>query len=288
MRILRIIARGQRSTLRLNYSAAKAVLTNRIDAHGSKVQWCAISNTAFVSSELPNSRKSRKRIPKDERQAMVECYVNEYRAKNAGKFPTACDAMNHVGGSFYVIRKIIQELEHKSKLPQSTSGTEISSGPKLNRVKKSGTKVDANSSKVAANAGTEVEDDRLMFVVAESQGSREEITDVSHLSPDKLQDIKRKEVRNDDSDSVAEKSSVKMEVQNVILDVHPHEDNARHSPMEDLTDSGALELRKEPSHDVETEESVKRNDDVDTSRKSSLWENLKSFADSIVNIWKKL
>ncbi|XP_048138601.1 uncharacterized protein LOC125316001 [Rhodamnia argentea] len=184
--------------------------------------------------------------------------------------------------------KIIQELEHKSKLPQSTSGTEISSGPKLNRVKKSGTKVDANSSKVAANAGTEVEDDRLMFVVAESQGSREETTDVSHLSPDKLEDIKRKEVRNDDSDSVAEKSSVKMEVQNVILDVHPHEDNARHSPMEDLTDSGALELRKEPSHDVETEESVKRNDDVDTSRKSSLWENLKSFADGIVNIWKKL
>lgn len=288
MRILRIIARGRGSTLLLDYPAAKAVLTNRINAHGSKVQWCAISKAASVSSELPNSRKSRKRIPKDERQAMVECYVNEYRVKNAGKFPAASDIMNHVGGSFYVIRKIIQELEHKSKLPQSTSGTEISSGPKLNRVKKSGTKVDTNCSKVSVNAGTEVEDDRLMFVVAESQGSREEITDVSHLNRDKLQDIKRKEVRNDDSDSITEKSSVKMEVQNMTLDVHPHEDNARHSPREDLTDSGAPELRKEPSHDIETEESVKRNNDADISRKSSLWGNLKSFADGIVSIWKKL
>ncbi|KAI3407190.1 uncharacterized protein J3R85_021223 [Psidium guajava] len=285
MRTLRIIARGRGSTLLLDYSAAKAVLTNRIDAHGSKVQWCAISNATSVSSESPNSHKSRKRIPKDERQAMVECYVNEYRMKNAGKFPTASDAMNHVGGSFYVIRKIIQELEHKSKLPQSTSGTEISSSPKINRVKKSGTKVDTNSSKVSVNAGTEVEDDRLMFVVAESQGSREEITDVSHLSQ---QDLNRKGVRNDDSDGVAEKSSVEMEVQNMTLDVHPHEDSARHSPREDFIDSGAPELRKEPSHDVETEESFKRNDDAGASRKSSLWGNLKSFADGIVSIWKKL
>lgn len=285
MRALRIIARGRRSTLRLGYSAAKAVLTNRTDAHGSKVQWCAISNAASVSSESPNSRKSRKRIPKDERQAMVERYVNEYRSNNAGKFPTASDAMNHVGGSYYVIRRIIQELEHKSKLPQSTSGTEISSGPKLNPVKKSRTKVDAYSRIVSVNAVTEVEDDSLMSVVAESQGPREEITGVSHLSRDKLQDINRKEVQDDDRDSVAEKSSVKMEVQNVSSDVHPHEDNARHSPMENLTDSGASELRKEPSHDVET---VKRNNDVDESRKSSLWGNLKSFADGVVSIWKKL
>ncbi|KAF8036017.1 hypothetical protein BT93_C1900 [Corymbia citriodora subsp. variegata] len=287
MRILRIIARGRRSTIRLGYSAAKAVLTNRISAHGSKVQWCAISNATSVSSELPNSRKSSKRIPKDERQAMVERYVNEYRVKNAGKFPTASDARNHVGGSYYVIRKIIQELEHKSKLSQSTSGAEISSGPKLNLVKKSGTKVDGRSSKVSVNAVTEVEDDRLMFVVAKSQSSREEITNVSHLSHDKLQDIKRKEVQNDVSDSVAE-SSVKMEVQNASLDVHPHEDNARHSPRENLTDSSAPQLQKEPSHDVETEESVKRNNDADVSRKSSLWGNLKSFADGIVSIWKKL
>lgn len=165
--------------------------------------------------------------------------------------------MNHVGGSYYVIRKIIQELEHKSKLPQSTSGTEISSGSKLNLVKKSRTKVDTYSSKVSVNAVTEVEDDRLMIVVAESQRSREDITDVSHLSRDKLHDIKRKEVQDDDSDSVAEKSSVKMEVQNVSLDVHPHEDNARDSLRGNLTDSGASELQKEPSHDVETEESVK-------------------------------
>lgn len=38
---------------------------------------------------------------------------------NAGKFPTASIAVKQVGGSYYTVRKIIQELQYKSKLSSS-------------------------------------------------------------------------------------------------------------------------------------------------------------------------
>lgn len=41
---------------------------------------------------------------------------------NAGKFPTASFAVKQVGGSYYTVRKIIQELQYKSKLSSSDTG----------------------------------------------------------------------------------------------------------------------------------------------------------------------
>ena len=38
---------------------------------------------------------------------------------NGGKFPTASFAVKQVGGSYYTVRKIIQELQYKSKLSSS-------------------------------------------------------------------------------------------------------------------------------------------------------------------------
>lgn len=43
-------------------------------------------------------------------------FVCRYRETNAGKFPTASEAKKQVGGGFYVIRKILQELEYQSKM----------------------------------------------------------------------------------------------------------------------------------------------------------------------------
>ncbi|KAL8149789.1 hypothetical protein AgCh_006702 [Apium graveolens] len=50
-----------------------------------------------------------------------------YRGDNSGKFPTVCHAMQEVGGSYYVVNKIIQELQYNSKLPSSNAGNEVSS-----------------------------------------------------------------------------------------------------------------------------------------------------------------
>ncbi|ESW24502.1 hypothetical protein PHAVU_004G136200 [Phaseolus vulgaris] len=80
-----------------------------------KVQWHRWSHAATVPYEAPDAQKGQKRVPRDKRRDMVELFVNKYRAENQGKFPTITDAQNQVGGSFYAIRDIIQELKYKSK-----------------------------------------------------------------------------------------------------------------------------------------------------------------------------
>lgn len=43
---------------------------------------------------------------------------------NGGKFPNISLAQKQVGGSYYTVRKIIQELQHKSKMSSSNRGKE--------------------------------------------------------------------------------------------------------------------------------------------------------------------
>ncbi|KAL1356233.1 hypothetical protein HN51_008234 [Arachis hypogaea] len=83
------------------------------------VQSCGWAYAASVSSDMPNAPKGRKKIRQCERRAMVESYVNKYRTINAGKFPTTKDVQRQVGGGFYFVREIIQELEYKSRTNSS-------------------------------------------------------------------------------------------------------------------------------------------------------------------------
>ena len=54
-----------------------------------------------------------------------------HRAINAGKFPRISDAVKQVGGSYYVVRKIIQELEYKSKMNSSNNAVENMVGKEI-------------------------------------------------------------------------------------------------------------------------------------------------------------
>lgn len=70
------------------------------------------STVAVASDDAKSIQTSKKRLPKHERRIMVETFVNKYRTLNAGKFPTVSVAQKEVGGSFYVIREILQDLEY--------------------------------------------------------------------------------------------------------------------------------------------------------------------------------
>lgn len=39
-----------------------------------------------------------------------------YRASNEGKFPSATSVRQQVGGSYYTVRELLQELEYNSRL----------------------------------------------------------------------------------------------------------------------------------------------------------------------------
>ncbi|CAA7032354.1 unnamed protein product [Microthlaspi erraticum] len=63
--------------------------------------------------------KTPKRLSRDDRRAAVESFIAEYRAANAGKYPTLRVIHKEVGGGYYVVRDIFQELKlnPKASLP---------------------------------------------------------------------------------------------------------------------------------------------------------------------------
>ncbi|GAV62546.1 hypothetical protein CFOL_v3_06069 [Cephalotus follicularis] len=100
------------------------------------VKWRGKSYSAASASasELPKPKPKppkRRRVPRDVRRAMVESYVNKYRATHAGKFPTVYDVTKEVGGSHYVNRSIFQELVYNSKISTSNKKSENLLGEEL-------------------------------------------------------------------------------------------------------------------------------------------------------------
>ncbi|KAL6504636.1 hypothetical protein OROHE_023394 [Orobanche hederae] len=82
----------------------------------SNIRWCGRSYAVSASSANRETKKARRRVSKDVRKSMVENFVNKYREMNAGKFPTTSEAMKDVGGSYYVVRVILQELKYNFKM----------------------------------------------------------------------------------------------------------------------------------------------------------------------------
>ncbi|CAF1698549.1 uncharacterized protein LOC106387172 [Brassica napus] len=71
-----------------------------------------------VSQSLTTSKPS-KRLSRDDRRLVVESFVSKYRAANAGKFPTLKVTVKEVGGGYYVVRDILQELKLRPNAPIS-------------------------------------------------------------------------------------------------------------------------------------------------------------------------
>uniref|UniRef100_A0A1D1YCV5 Rhodanese-like domain-containing protein 14, chloroplastic n=1 Tax=Anthurium amnicola TaxID=1678845 RepID=A0A1D1YCV5_9ARAE len=120
--MMQAVARGVVSSSRASTSAAspypyckKAFVDNALIR--SNILCRGRSMTASLPSDSTRPSKGQKKISKHERRAMVQSFVDKYRAVNAGKFPSASLAQKENGGSYYVIRDIIQELKYKSRFP---------------------------------------------------------------------------------------------------------------------------------------------------------------------------
>ncbi|XP_050379058.1 uncharacterized protein LOC126796306 [Argentina anserina] len=87
------------------------------------------ANSAASAAEErnPDGNKVRgRRRSKKDLQALVETFVNEYRAMNAGRFPPFVYTQQQVGGSYYRVRGILQELQYRDKTSPSCGGIEHS------------------------------------------------------------------------------------------------------------------------------------------------------------------
>lgn len=108
---------GQHGVIKMSNTWLDKVSFEMSDVWPESIVQCrGKSMTASVPSDASKTKKASKRVSKDVRKSMVEKYVDKYRTMNAGKFPTASDAKKNVGGCYYVVRRILQELEYTSSL----------------------------------------------------------------------------------------------------------------------------------------------------------------------------
>ncbi|XP_004234319.1 uncharacterized protein [Solanum lycopersicum] len=271
---------------RLSVTVSKQVVGDAASSvRGSKTQCRWRSFAATVPSNSAADRRKQKKVSTEERIAMVQDFVNKYRAMNGGKFPPAYAAMKEVGGGYYNVKKIVQEMQYNAKMPVDKDSVvkEVSARKAAIRKDKS------NEVKLQLSSATclehECEDTssigeaeaKLQTPIAAEQMLLHEISRVSG---------------SDNKDAAAQVLGA--EVKSISHSEEPLPENnikQKDSPMEDFNFDGRKQM-DEQRHSPEPEKrtrklSNERKADIQAESKPSLWKNMKSFADGILNMWWK-
>ncbi|VYS60147.1 unnamed protein product [Arabidopsis thaliana] len=61
-------------------------------------------------------KRTRNRIPKEERKTLVESFIKKHQKLNNGSFPSLSLTHKEVGGSFYTIREIVREIIQENRV----------------------------------------------------------------------------------------------------------------------------------------------------------------------------
>ncbi|KAJ3680333.1 hypothetical protein LUZ60_016611 [Juncus effusus] len=106
------------ATARLSSASRRAVIRISKELSKSSIQIRGKSNVSSVANESLKPQKIPRRLPKQERRAIVISFINKYRALNDGKIPGPGIIQREVGGGYYAIREIVQEILYKQKMNQ--------------------------------------------------------------------------------------------------------------------------------------------------------------------------
>ncbi|WOK98785.1 hypothetical protein Cni_G07497 [Canna indica] len=208
------------------------------------------SFAASVTSS-PCKPQKHKRIHIEERRALVESCVDKYKARNGGKFPSVSQVQQETGGSYYIIRQLVQELEYKTKFASLNKGSENLS------------KADTNQNSVVKEMpSTSVRDETLKSNIG--------IKDEPSVSLNLESEAHTSEFPSEAT--VGCKTDIGM--------THSSHDAPRGKVVEDIGDK-ALESEEHP---VDHQRSFQQED---AQRTTNLWGNLRSLADGIIGIWRK-
>uniref|UniRef100_A0ACD5YVF7 Uncharacterized protein n=1 Tax=Avena sativa TaxID=4498 RepID=A0ACD5YVF7_AVESA len=74
--------------------------------------WRGKAHAALLSSQDPPTGRKREFVPKKERKARIEEFIEIYQTSNDGKFPTIQMIRQHVGGGHYTVRDVLQEVKY--------------------------------------------------------------------------------------------------------------------------------------------------------------------------------
>ncbi|XP_072955546.1 uncharacterized protein [Typha angustifolia] len=254
------------------------------------------SYAASVPADSFKPQNGQKRISKQARRALVEVFVEKYRASHEGKFPTASVVQQEVGGSFYTVREMVQELEYNCKMsPSNKSETiQLDKTKKVNYLSSDAKKESSFSSRKKAPTMEVVgkieidEDPSLKLAKVERQNHGESMrvqkSNASTFSTDHSEQAEpslslKLETAQDTSTSPSGETEIRtdMSATEILQDKNAQEE------------VGQMESDKVSKLDEQYSEQPSKYEHEESSPPTAnFWGNLKSFADGIINLWKKM
>ncbi|XP_006281465.2 uncharacterized protein LOC17874950 [Capsella rubella] len=229
---------------------------------------------SLTTSKVP------KRLSREDRRVLVEAYVNEYRAANAGRFPTMYATYKEVGGSYYIVREIFQELmKLKTKAPVPIGGTTLS------EVSHS-TPDDASSHFSPVVVAPEFQAGSLDIETVSEL--RQDIIDSSHSDSDGESNLQGNNLVNTATDDKRETETCqRIEVEECLKNSETEEEG-------NMTQLGNIEskadnLEGDVSADfvpTETRQVSVTEAGGKVKERSSAWSNIMSFAKEFANIFR--
>ncbi|EPS68562.1 hypothetical protein M569_06210, partial [Genlisea aurea] len=178
---------------------------------------------------------------------------------NAGMFPTISDAQNEVGGSYYVVRAIMQDLKHNwNTLSMETEECDALS-----------------ENSVIKEISTEISD------VPQSKLPGEGISSIPKA--DLCNYVFFFPCKNDASEVAG---SVPCHETYEPTSILKTPDNAVNMETVNKSKVSSRKFRHKSKTEVPEKSQVPKGEDGEGQRRSSVWENLKSFASGIFSMWK--
>lgn len=114
-----------RSTVRFKGSISCSAL-RRESMLGAKIGWGGRFFVMAAPVDGTGNQKDGKKKRKEERRIMVESFVQKFRSENGGKFPRFGFTHKEVGGGYYIIREIMQEIIYEHKVSENVDTVKFS------------------------------------------------------------------------------------------------------------------------------------------------------------------
>ncbi|RZR96903.1 hypothetical protein BHM03_00025995 [Ensete ventricosum] len=209
-----------------------------------------LSSALLQVRGCPFKPQKGKRLAKQERHALVKSFIDKYRASNAGRFPRVTYVQKEIGGSYYILKPIVQEIEYNNKLSSSNKGTV--------QLLKAEDIIQSSDAKEVSS--TSVRDQTLKSVI----GSKDELS-ISLKSR-----IKTKTSMSPSGESVGSRKEISTNDSSpkVVKDTGNHGvpvTEERHSDHHRSSEQG-----------------------FSSTKTTNLWGSLRSLADGIIGLWRKM
>ncbi|KAL4574652.1 hypothetical protein LXL04_021488 [Taraxacum kok-saghyz] len=247
------------------------------------------------SSAAPSTPK-KKRITISDRRALLESFVNKYRAVNAGKFPTPTSAVKEVGGGYYFIKKMLQEMEYnfklssmeKEKVPVKETKEQNKGEDTVNRK----IVIKSVQSQRVSKSNSQITMDPNLYENAWIESVGKEGIQQSRNNEDIVNNI----ITRDDTLNIATNTHDRRAQSDKKLEKHLKDESpikedklgfeGTNSKVE-KQDGGTRNIIRDMHESQKDLELIEKASSSSSSSSSSIWGNLKSLASGFINIWKK-